>query len=52
MSLIESLFPNDESWRTKLDWANNRVINETGLTREKLKEVLEHLEKHGIIKSY
>jgi hypothetical protein len=53
MSILQSLFSEDtRDWRTKLEWASDDVIYETGLTRDKLKDVLEHLERNGIIKSY
>jgi hypothetical protein len=52
MGIFETFFNVEEGWRDKLAWANHKVVHETGLTREKLREVLEHLERHGIIKSH
>lgn len=36
-------------WESYLDEADEDVINQTGLTREKLKQVLEVLHEHRII---
>jgi hypothetical protein len=53
LNIFQSLFSEDtRDWRKKLEWASDDVIYETGLTRDKLKDVLEHLERNGIIKSY
>lgn len=47
--MLESLRYRKPSWETYLEDASDRVIEETGLSREKLKKVLEVLYEHRII---
>jgi len=51
MSMIAELFGLEPApqWKTYLNVAPNYVIEETGLSREKLGEILDILHEHRII---
>ena len=47
--MLSSLKYNKPSWEIYIEDASESVIKETGLSREKLKQVLEVLYEHRII---
>ena len=44
-----SWFTTKPKWETKLDNASDNVLKKTGMSRNELKRVLEHLHDEGII---